>query len=613
MVQVRQGRVEGTRRRQGPHARSRRRQQGRPGVAGSKRKQAALASSTAPTPTRTASVTPRSGRARVQGRRASSKTELNQDLRRNRGRVLAHRPFFMHRASPLPFRKVHRMTASPVSRIPCHRPHCPASPPPAPTKACGLSTPFRRRGCRREYGWAPDQAWLDRVRAAAVRLTGGCSASFVSGHRPHPDQPSLRRRAAPRTFDRRATTISRTASSPRTASDERKCAGQQAEVVTAIRDVTPAGEGGDRQRHRRGRGQGAQREPPRSSKRPAVPTPRPPAARSSRLYGGGQYKLYTYRKYSDVRLVWAPEAQARAVRRRSRQFQLPALLARCQLPARLRERQAGRDPAASRPGPPRAPGRRRGDLRRRQPRIDPAPVDHRPVGVPARTRRCRSSSTTLSELSRPADRGDGSIARARARRRPGARRDREQPQGLYRPRQGARRPGVQRQARRGRGRAQGQERGQCRDRRSVEPTIAAATARLRATSIYADYCSQPAGRSCSATPSTLVRAADERAKPNSERLPGYSDSRASAAREAHCSTRSRSIRGSSSCSWNGRCRKAREYLGADDPETKLLLGKETPEALADAAGRGHQAGRPRGAQGAVGRRRRRRSRRRRIR
>ena len=30
------------------------------------------------------------------------------------------------------------------------------------------------------YGWAPDQAWLDKVRGAAVRLTGGCSASFVS-------------------------------------------------------------------------------------------------------------------------------------------------------------------------------------------------------------------------------------------------------------------------------------------------------------------------------------------------------------------------------------------------------------------------------------------------
>ena len=33
---------------------------------------------------------------------------------------------------------------------------------------------------RADYGWAPDQAWLDKVRASAVRLTGGCSASFVS-------------------------------------------------------------------------------------------------------------------------------------------------------------------------------------------------------------------------------------------------------------------------------------------------------------------------------------------------------------------------------------------------------------------------------------------------
>lgn len=31
-----------------------------------------------------------------------------------------------------------------------------------------------------DYGWAPDGRWLDRVQAAAVRLTGGCSASFVS-------------------------------------------------------------------------------------------------------------------------------------------------------------------------------------------------------------------------------------------------------------------------------------------------------------------------------------------------------------------------------------------------------------------------------------------------
>ena len=33
---------------------------------------------------------------------------------------------------------------------------------------------------QKDYGWSPDQVWLDKVRGAAVRLTGGCSASFVS-------------------------------------------------------------------------------------------------------------------------------------------------------------------------------------------------------------------------------------------------------------------------------------------------------------------------------------------------------------------------------------------------------------------------------------------------
>ena len=39
---------------------------------------------------------------------------------------------------------------------------------------------FPTERMKADYGWAPDQAWLDKVRGGAVRLTGGCSASFVS-------------------------------------------------------------------------------------------------------------------------------------------------------------------------------------------------------------------------------------------------------------------------------------------------------------------------------------------------------------------------------------------------------------------------------------------------
>ena len=68
-----------------------------------------------------------------------------------------------------------------------------------------------------EYGWAPDQAWLNRVQNAAVRLTGGCSASFVSPAGPDPDQPSLRRELPVRQFERQQRLPQQAASSPRAA------------------------------------------------------------------------------------------------------------------------------------------------------------------------------------------------------------------------------------------------------------------------------------------------------------------------------------------------------------------------------------------------------------
>jgi len=79
---------------------------------------------------------------------------------------------------------------------------------------------------------------------------------------------------------------------------------------------------------------------------------------------------------------------------------------------------------------------------------------------------------------------------------------------------------------------------------------------------------------------TLVMGAAERAKPNAERLPGYTDS-------ALPLTEKRLLDAAPVYPWLDELRmewslsKAREYLGVDDPDTKLLLGKESPEALAE--------------------------------
>ena len=54
---------------------------------------------------------------------------------------------------------------------------CAVSSPATPTKACGPSTISRSAKVKPNYGVALDQAWLDQVRGAAVRLIGGCSAS----------------------------------------------------------------------------------------------------------------------------------------------------------------------------------------------------------------------------------------------------------------------------------------------------------------------------------------------------------------------------------------------------------------------------------------------------
>jgi hypothetical protein len=79
---------------------------------------------------------------------------------------------------------------------------------------------------------------------------------------------------------------------------------------------------------------------------------------------------------------------------------------------------------------------------------------------------------------------------------------------------------------------------------------------------------------------TLVQGAEEREKPNADRLPGYTDSDLEL-------TAKTLLDDAPVYPWLEQVEmewslsKAREYLGADDPDTRLMLGRESPEALAE--------------------------------
>jgi hypothetical protein len=158
---------------------------------------------------------------------------------------------------------------------------------------------------RTAYGFAPDQAWLDHVRLSAARLTGGCSSSVVSS-----DGLLLTNHhcvlGCAQDLSSASDDYVKDGFLADDRSKERKCPGQQAEILTAITDVTP----------RVTAAIGAATGEALTSARTAVVaaiesegTCKDPGIRCQvvTLYGGGQYKLYRYRKYSDVRLVYAPE------------------------------------------------------------------------------------------------------------------------------------------------------------------------------------------------------------------------------------------------------------------------------------------------------------------
>ncbi|HZV85519.1 MAG TPA: S46 family peptidase [Brevundimonas sp.] len=158
-----------------------------------------------------------------------------------------------------------------------------------------------------KYGTRIDQAWLDRVRNASVRIQG-CSASFVSNEGLILTNWHCVVGCSQELSDAQNDYV-KNGWMPATREGERRCPGQTAEVLTDITDVTErvlatgAGlEGAAFNAARAAEVSAIQREG--CGEDPKL------TCQVISFYRGGRYALYKFRKYDDVRLVFAPENQA---------------------------------------------------------------------------------------------------------------------------------------------------------------------------------------------------------------------------------------------------------------------------------------------------------------
>jgi hypothetical protein len=158
-----------------------------------------------------------------------------------------------------------------------------------------------------KYGTRIDQAWLDRVRNASVRIQG-CSASFVSGEGLILTNWHCVVGCAQELSDAQKDYV-KNGFTAATREEEVRCPGQTAEVLNEITDVTA---------RVRAAGEGLEGAAFNAARQAEVGRIQTEACAGDEkfscqvisLYRGGQYSLHKFRKYDDVRLVFAPENQA---------------------------------------------------------------------------------------------------------------------------------------------------------------------------------------------------------------------------------------------------------------------------------------------------------------
>jgi hypothetical protein len=160
---------------------------------------------------------------------------------------------------------------------------------------------------KERYGFEPTPTWLDHVQKSSVRFNSGGSGSFVSANglvmtNHHVGADDLQK------LSTAEKNYLRDGFHAKTNSEEIKCKGLELNVLLSIKDVTKDVEAATKNLS------GADAFKARQAKISELETASADPSKGLRadvvtLFAGGAYHLYTFKKYTDIRLVFAPEKQ----------------------------------------------------------------------------------------------------------------------------------------------------------------------------------------------------------------------------------------------------------------------------------------------------------------
>ena len=169
---------------------------------------------------------------------------------------------------------------------------------------------FPRATVKQKYRVDIDEAWLGRVQRSITRLEGGCTGSFVS-----PEGLVLTNHHCAMSCIGKLSTVTdnlvENGFNPGGRAGERQCPGDMVSVLVGTEDITAqvdqATAGLPDAKANEVRKQTLSKLEAACTAGAGKSSGAASACESVTLYQGGQYFLYKYKRYDDVRLVFAPE------------------------------------------------------------------------------------------------------------------------------------------------------------------------------------------------------------------------------------------------------------------------------------------------------------------